>query len=49
VVDGEIAIRKMMYLSVSFDHRYIDGAEGARFMSDMVRLLNEPMLLIARL
>jgi pyruvate dehydrogenase E2 component (dihydrolipoamide acetyltransferase) len=49
VVDGEIAIRKMMYLSVSFDHRYIDGAEGARFMSDMVRLLSEPMLLIARL
>ena len=49
VVDGEIAIRKMMYLSVSFDHRYIDGAQGARFMSDMVGLLNEPMLLIARL
>ena len=49
VVNGEIAIRKMMYLSVSFDHRYIDGAEGARFMSDMVQLLNEPMLLIARL
>jgi pyruvate/2-oxoglutarate dehydrogenase complex dihydrolipoamide acyltransferase (E2) component len=39
----------MMYLSVSFDHRYIDGAEGARFMSDMVRLVSEPMLLIARL
>jgi len=49
VVDGEIAIRKMMYLSVSFDHRYIDGAEGARFMSDMVRLVSEPMMLIARL
>ncbi|MCW8984113.1 MAG: 2-oxo acid dehydrogenase subunit E2, partial [Thermoanaerobaculales bacterium] len=37
VVNGEIAIRKMMYLSISFDHRYIDGAEAARFMSDMVR------------
>jgi len=49
VVDGEIVIRKMMYLSASFDHRYIDGAEGARFMSDMVRLVSEPMLLIARL
>ncbi len=49
VVDGEIAIRKMMYLSVSFDHRYIDGAEGARFMSDMVRLVSEPMMLMARL
>jgi pyruvate dehydrogenase E2 component (dihydrolipoamide acetyltransferase) len=49
VVNGEIAIRKMMYLSVSFDHRYIDGAEGARFMSDLVQLVSEPMLLIARL
>jgi pyruvate dehydrogenase E2 component (dihydrolipoamide acetyltransferase) len=49
VVDGEMAIRKMMYLSVSFDHRYIDGAEGARFMSDMVRLVSEPMMLMARL
>jgi pyruvate dehydrogenase E2 component (dihydrolipoamide acetyltransferase) len=49
VVDGEIAIRKMMYLSVSFDHRYIDGAEAARFMSDMVHLVSEPMVLMARL
>jgi pyruvate dehydrogenase E2 component (dihydrolipoamide acetyltransferase) len=49
VFEGEIAIRKMMYLSVSFDHRYIDGAEAARFMSDMVRLVSEPMLLMARL
>ncbi len=49
VVGGEIAIRKMMYLSISFDHRYIDGAEAARFMSDMVRLVSEPMVLMARL
>jgi len=49
VVNGEIAIRKMMYLSTSFDHRYIDGAEAARFMSDLVRLVSEPMVLMARL
>jgi pyruvate dehydrogenase E2 component (dihydrolipoamide acetyltransferase) len=49
VVDGKIAIRKMMYLSISFDHRYIDGAEAARFMSEMVRLVSEPMVLMARL
>ena len=49
VFNGEIAIRKMMYLSVSFDHRYIDGAEAARFMSDLVRLVSNPMLLMARL
>jgi pyruvate dehydrogenase E2 component (dihydrolipoamide acetyltransferase) len=49
VVDGEIAIRKMMYLSISFDHRYIDGAEGARFMSDLVHMVSQPMVLMARL
>ncbi len=48
VVNGEIEIRKMMYLSVSFDHRYIDGAQGARFMSDLVHLVSEPMVLMAR-
>ena len=49
VVDGAIAIRKMMYLSVSFDHRYIDGADAARFMSELVRLVSEPSLLMVRL
>lgn len=48
VVDGEIKIRKIMYLSVSFDHRYIDGAEAARFMSALVRLLEKPSLIMAK-
>jgi pyruvate/2-oxoglutarate dehydrogenase complex dihydrolipoamide acyltransferase (E2) component len=49
VLDGAIAIRTMMYLSVSFDHRWIDGAEAARFMTDLVRLVSAPGLLMARL
>jgi pyruvate dehydrogenase E2 component (dihydrolipoamide acetyltransferase) len=49
VVDGAIVIRKMMYLSVSFDHRYIDGAAGARFMTDLVALVANPGLLMVRL
>jgi len=49
VRDGEIVIRRMMYLSVSFDHRWIDGAEGARFMTDLVRLVENPGLLMASL
>jgi pyruvate dehydrogenase E2 component (dihydrolipoamide acetyltransferase) len=49
VVDGEIVIRKQMYLSVSFDHRYVDGADAARFMSDVVRLVSNPNLLMVRL
>jgi pyruvate dehydrogenase E2 component (dihydrolipoamide acetyltransferase) len=49
VVDGQIAIRSQMYLSVSFDHRYVDGADAARFMSELVRLVSEPSLLMVRL
>ena len=49
VRDGEIVIRHMMYLSVSFDHRWIDGAEGARFMSAFTALVSNPNLLLARL
>ncbi len=49
VYRGEIAIRKMMYLSVSFDHRWIDGAQAARFMTDLVRLVETPGLLMARM
>ena len=49
VRNGEIVIRKMMYLSVSFDHRWIDGAEGARFMTGLVSLIENPGLLIAGL
>jgi pyruvate dehydrogenase E2 component (dihydrolipoamide acetyltransferase) len=49
VVDGEIVVRKMMYMSVSFDHRWIDGADAARFMTDLVRLVSTPGLLMVRL
>lgn len=49
VVDGEIVVRRLMNLSVSFDHRYIDGADGARFMTELVSLVSNPGLLMARL
>ncbi len=46
VRDGQIVIGKMMYLSLSFDHRLIDGAEAARFMKHLSRLLDNPDLLL---
>ena len=49
VRDGQIVIRDMMYLSTSFDHRWIDGAQGARFMTAFSRLVSNPNLLLARL
>lgn len=39
---GEIALRQVMTLSLSFDHRIVDGAEGARFVKDVADILNEP-------
>lgn len=39
---GEIALREMMTLSLSFDHRLVDGAEGARFLKDVADVLEEP-------
>ncbi len=46
VIDGEIRVRKMMYLSITLDHRIIDGAEAARFMNTMKRLLGDPTRLL---
>lgn len=39
---GEIALRQLMTLSLSFDHRLVDGAEGARFLKDVADILEEP-------
>lgn len=45
-VNGEPAIRPMMILSLSFDHRVVDGARGAQFLETLVGLIGEPKRLI---
>ncbi len=44
VRDGEIVIRHMVNLSLSCDHRVVDGAVAAVFMRDLVGLLEDPKL-----
>lgn len=39
---GEIALRDVMTLSLSFDHRLVDGEQGARFLADIGAVLAEP-------
>lgn len=39
---GEVALRHLMTLSLSFDHRLVDGAEGARFLKSVADILEEP-------
>ncbi|RMG12320.1 MAG: 2-oxo acid dehydrogenase subunit E2 [Planctomycetota bacterium] len=46
VVDDQIAIRDIMYLSLSLDHRVVDGANAARFMNTVVQYLEDPQLLL---
>jgi pyruvate dehydrogenase E2 component (dihydrolipoamide acetyltransferase) len=45
-LDGQVVIRRMMYLSPSFDHRVIDGAVGARFVSALKQVLENPSSLL---
>jgi pyruvate dehydrogenase E2 component (dihydrolipoamide acetyltransferase) len=42
VRDEQIVIRDMMYVSLSFDHRVIDGDVGARFANDVIEKLEHP-------
>ena len=49
VRNGEIVVRQMTHLSPSFDHRVVDGANGARFVSRLKVLLEEPGLILANM
>ena len=40
--EGEIALRDVMTLSLSFDHRLVDGEQGARVLTDLGALLSDP-------
>ncbi len=46
VKDDQIVIRDMTYLSVSFDHRVLDGAVAAEFMNTVKQYLEDPKLLL---
>jgi pyruvate dehydrogenase E2 component (dihydrolipoamide acetyltransferase) len=46
VRDGEIVVRKMLPLTLAFDHRIADGADAARFVAELVRQLSDPNLLL---
>lgn len=46
VVDGDIVVRDILYLSLSCDHRVVDGADAARFMNTLKALLEAPARLL---
>jgi 2-oxoisovalerate dehydrogenase E2 component (dihydrolipoyl transacylase) len=47
VVDGELEIRKRMNLSLSCDHRVVDGWDAASFLQDLKKLIESPLRLLS--
>jgi 2-oxoglutarate dehydrogenase E2 component (dihydrolipoamide succinyltransferase) len=45
-IDGEVVIRPMMYLALSYDHRVIDGAEAVSFLVRIKELVEDPESLL---
>ena len=46
VVNGQIAVRSMMYLAVSYDHRIVDGRESVQFLARIKQLIEDPSALL---
>ncbi|TXF88300.1 2-oxoglutarate dehydrogenase complex dihydrolipoyllysine-residue succinyltransferase [Neolewinella aurantiaca] len=45
-VNGQVEIRPMMYLALSYDHRVIDGSSSVTFLVKVIKLLEDPTLLL---
>ena len=46
VIDGEIVVRPMMYLALSYDHRIIDGKESVSFLVKVKNMLENPATIL---
>ena len=49
VVDGEVVVRPMMYLALSYDHRIIDGKEAVQFLIAIKDALEDPARLLLKI
>jgi pyruvate dehydrogenase E2 component (dihydrolipoamide acetyltransferase) len=46
VVDGSVVVRSRMRITMSCDHRVIDGAQGSRFLQTLRSMLEEPAAIL---
>jgi 2-oxoglutarate dehydrogenase E2 component (dihydrolipoamide succinyltransferase) len=46
VENGEVVIRPMMYLALSYDHRLVDGREAVQFLVTVKDVLEDPARLL---
>ncbi|MBV9578902.1 MAG: 2-oxo acid dehydrogenase subunit E2, partial [Chloroflexi bacterium] len=45
-IDGQVVIRPMMYLALSYDHRIVDGREAVQFLVRLKELVEDPTALL---
>jgi 2-oxoglutarate dehydrogenase E2 component (dihydrolipoamide succinyltransferase) len=48
-LDGQVAIRPMMYVALTYDHRIIDGREAVQFLVSIKQSLEDPGRLLLQL
>jgi 2-oxoglutarate dehydrogenase E2 component (dihydrolipoamide succinyltransferase) len=48
VVDGEVVVRPMMYIALTYDHRIIDGREAVQFLVTVKQCLEDPARMVLR-
>ena len=46
VVGGEVVIRPMMYVALTYDHRIVDGREGVTFLKMIKERIEDPTLML---
>jgi 2-oxoglutarate dehydrogenase E2 component (dihydrolipoamide succinyltransferase) len=46
VENGQVVVRPMMYIALSYDHRIIDGKESVQFLAMIKNLLEDPARLL---
>jgi 2-oxoglutarate dehydrogenase E2 component (dihydrolipoamide succinyltransferase) len=45
-IKGQVVIRPMMYLALSYDHRIVDGREAVQFLVKIKDLIEDPALMV---
>jgi 2-oxoglutarate dehydrogenase E2 component (dihydrolipoamide succinyltransferase) len=45
-IDGQVGIRPMMYLALTYDHRIVDGREAVQFLVRVKELIEDPAALL---
>ena len=45
-VNGQVVIRPMMYLALTYDHRIVDGAEAVQFLVRVKQLVEDPAAML---